>query len=80
MERKLSTILASDVVGFSKMIPANEEHKKLDRDGKALEMPHRGIRVAGISIAEFADSQPFQDQTRNRKLQELLESVEPTQN
>ncbi len=25
MERKLSTILASDVVGFSKMMAANEE-------------------------------------------------------
>ena len=54
--------------------------KKLGRDDEALEMLHRGIRVAETSITEFADSQPFQDQTRNRELQELLESVEPAQN
>ena len=30
MERKLSTILASDVVGFSKMMSANEEHTLRD--------------------------------------------------
>jgi len=53
--------------------------KKLGRDDEALEMLHRGIRVAEVSIAEFADSQPFQDQTRNRELQELLESIEPVQ-
>lgn len=30
MERKLSTILASDVVGFSKMMTANEEYTLRD--------------------------------------------------
>ena len=50
--------------------------KKLGREDDAVEILGRGIRVAEMSIAQFADSQPFQDQARNRELQELLESVE----
>ena len=41
-------------------------------------MLRRGIRLADVSIEAFVESQPFQDQTRNRELQEVLESIEST--
>ena len=53
--------------------------KKLGREDDAVEILGRGIRVAEMSIAQFVDSQPFQDQARNRELQELLESIESTE-
>ena len=62
MERKLSTILASDVVGFSKMMAANEEYtlRDLSRrrqviDGVVAEHDGKIFGSAGDSIiAEFA--------------------------
>ena len=62
MERKLSTILASDVVGFSKMMAANEEHtlRDLSRrrqviDGVVAEHDGKIFGSAGDSIiAEFS--------------------------
>ena len=50
--------------------------KKLGREEEALDMIRRGIRLADVSIEAFVESQPFQDQTRNRELQEVLESIE----
>lgn len=50
--------------------------KKLGREEEALDMLRRGIRLADVSIEAFVESQPFQDQTRNRELQEVLESIE----
>ena len=50
--------------------------KKLGRKEEALDMLRRGIRLADVSIEAFVESQPFQDQARNRELQEVLESVE----
>ena len=50
--------------------------KKLGREEEALDMLRRGIRLADVSIEAFVESQPFQDQARNRELQEVLESVE----
>ena len=52
--------------------------KKLGREEEALDMLRRGIRLADVSIEAFVESQPFQDQTRNRELQEVLESIEST--
>ena len=62
MERKLSTILASDVVGFSKMMAANEEPtlRDLSRrrqviDGVVAEHGGKIFGSAGDSIiAEFS--------------------------
>jgi len=50
--------------------------KKLGREEEALDMLRRGIHLADVSIETFVESQPFQDQARNRELQEVLESVE----
>ena len=50
--------------------------KKLGRENEALDMLRRGIHLADVSIETFVESQPFQDQARNRELQEVLESVE----
>ena len=50
--------------------------KKLGREEEALDMLRRGIRLADVSIETFVESQPFQDQARNRELQEVLESIE----
>jgi len=50
--------------------------KKLGREEEALDMLRRGIHLADVSIESFVESQPFQDQARNRELQEVLESVE----
>ncbi len=50
--------------------------KKLGRENEALDMLRRGIHLADVSIEAFVESQPFQDQARNRELQEVLESVE----
>ena len=52
--------------------------KKLGREEEALDMLRRGIRLADVSIETFVESQPFQDQARNRELQEVLESIEST--
>ena len=52
--------------------------KKLGREEEALDMLRRGIRLADVSIEAFVESQPFQDQARNRELQEVLESIEST--
>ncbi len=52
--------------------------KKLGREDEALDMLRRGIRLADVSIEAFVESQPFQDQARNRELQEVLESIEST--
>ena len=62
MERKLSTIFASDVVGFSKMMAANEEmtlkllqQRRLVIDGVIAEHDGSIFGTAGDSvIAEFA--------------------------
>ena len=53
--------------------------KKLGREEEALDMLRRGIHLADVSIEAFVESQPFQDQARNRELQELLESIESTE-
>jgi len=53
--------------------------KKLGREEEALDMLRRGIHLADVSIETFVESQPFQDQARNRELQELLESIESTE-
>jgi len=52
--------------------------KKLGREEEALDMLRRGIRLADVSIETFVESQPFQDQARNRELQEVLDSIEST--
>ena len=52
--------------------------KKLGREEEALDMLRRGIHLADVSIEAFVESQPFQDQARNRELQEVLESIEST--
>ncbi|MED5532582.1 MAG: adenylate/guanylate cyclase domain-containing protein [Pseudomonadota bacterium] len=52
--------------------------KKLGREEEALDMLRRGIRLADVSIETFVESQPFQDQARNRELQEVLESIDST--
>ena len=62
MERKLSTIFASDVVGFSKMMSADEEHtlnllkqRRLVIDGLITEHGGTIFGSAGDSvIAEFS--------------------------
>ena len=62
MERKLSTIFASDVVGFSKMMAVNEEmtlevlqQRRLVIDGVIAEHGGKIFGSAGDSvIAEFA--------------------------
>jgi adenylate cyclase len=72
------------LAGFKKMRTESRDglfysaatFKKLGREEEALDMLRRGIRLADVSIEAFVESQPFQDQARNRELQEVLESVE----
>ena len=53
MERKLSTILASDVVGFSKMMAANEEYTLRDRSRRR--QGQRAAAAASRIAAAAAD-------------------------
>ncbi len=86
MERRLSTIVAMDVVGFSKMMSKNEEEtlrilteRRLVIDEIILEHQGRIFNTAGDSvIAEFsspikAAECAVQVQTKNRTLNEYKE-------
>ena len=42
---------------------------------QATQALQSAIRLSNVSIQQFADSQPFEDQERNRELQEMLESI-----
>jgi len=46
-----------------------------DKGDQATQALKSAIRLSNVSIQKFADSQPFEDQNRNRELQEILESV-----
>jgi TolB-like protein len=46
-----------------------------DKGDQATQALKSAIRLSNVSIQQFADSQPFEDQNRNRELQEMLESV-----
>ena len=68
MERLLSTILASDIVGFSKMMAVDEE-QTLDL------LRQRRQVIDSLSVDRFVQSQAYREENRSQELRETLESI-----
>ena len=73
MERKLSTILASDVFGFSKMMAATLS--KMAEAEKATETLKQARTTTGLSVDRFVQSQAYREENKSQELRETLESI-----
>ena len=73
MERKLRTILASDVVGFSKMMAATLS--QMAEAEKATETLKQARTTTGLSVDRFIQSQAYREEERIAELRQVLESI-----
>jgi len=83
MERKLSTIFATDVVGFRKIKTPSRESlfyfaatfSKLGDEQKSAETLQQAIKMTDLSVEDFLVTQHYQNPELKQELREILESI-----
>ena len=82
MERKLSTIFATDVVGFRKIKTPSRESLfyfaatlfKLEEEKKSAETLKQAFKMTDMSVEDFLLTQHYQNPELKQELLEILET------
>lgn len=83
MERKLSTIFATDVVGFRKIKTPSRESlfyfaatlAKLGEKQKSAETLTQALKMTDLRVKDFLVTQHYQNPELKQELREILESI-----